>query len=486
MRLSALAEGYEILGQDRDVSCVSDDSRRIIAGGLFVAVPGTQDDGHRYIADAVQRGAGTVVAERIDGVPESIARIRVPEARQALAGIAARFYGHPARELTLIGFTGTFGKTSTSDVLRALMAAAGTRVGVLGSLGARYDGFHQDTGGLTTPAPVELHRALRGLRDAGAETVIMEVTSHALLMKRAGGVRFAGGLLAAIQPGEHTDFHRTFDDYLEAKRLFLDYLAPDAMLAYDADNPAARGLAGTRPQGRAAGFSLEAASADLVFSEIRLDRSGARFRIAGPLVGEPRHISSALLGTGHLRNVALALTSALAGGIDPAVAAAVLETVQPLPRRMERYTVAGRTVLDDTAAHPQSFRAAFEVAALLRTGRLIVVYAVRGNRGAGINASNADALGALAIAHAADAFILTTSSEATTVTDRVAREELTAARAALSTRGIPFVFEEHLSDAAAAALDASGAGDLVMLLGAQGMNQGRAMLMAAARRGDAA
>ena len=175
-------------------------------------------------------------------------RVTVPDSRAALATLAARFHGEPARSLHLIGFTGTFGKTSTSDILRALLAAAGGRPGVLGSLGARFQSFHEDGRGLTTPAPVELHGALRGLAGAGADTVIMEVTSHALRMRRVDGLTFGGGLLAAIKPGEHTDFHRSYEDYLDAKRLFLRYLSPDAMLAYDADNPGACELAAARAQ----------------------------------------------------------------------------------------------------------------------------------------------------------------------------------------------------------------------------------------------
>jgi UDP-N-acetylmuramoyl-L-alanyl-D-glutamate--2,6-diaminopimelate ligase len=351
---------------------------------------------------------------------------------------------------------------------------------VLGSLGARYAGFLDEGNGLTTPAPVELHRALRGLGDAGADTVIMEVTSHALRMRRIDGLTFSGGLLAAIRGGEHTDFHRTFDDYLDAKRLFLDYLSPDATLAYDADDRGARELAAARAMGRSVGFSLDGRPADLSFSEVRLDGAGSQFWIDGPLAAGRRHVSSALLGSGHLRNVALALTYALASGVEPAAAANVLGTLRPLPRRMEPYGVAGRTVLDDTAAHPDSFRAAFAVARLLPHERMVVVYAVRGNRGADINARNAEALGDLAAEYLADAVLLTASSDTVAVTDRVSPQELDAARAALSKRGRAFVVHRTLREAVAQALDRTRPGDLILLIGAQGMNQGKQLLLSSA------
>ena len=480
MLLSALASDFIVHGPDRDVTSITEDSRKVTAGGLFVAIPGTAQDGHGYIADALQRGAGAVVAERIDGLPDSIARIAVPDSRRALAVLAARFFGMPARDLELVGFTGTFGKTSTSEVLRSLLASAGGRPGVLGSLGAKYGPFHDAGSGLTTPAPVELHRALRGLRDAGAGTVIMEVTSHALRMQRVAGLSFDGGLLAAIKPGEHTDFHRTYEDYLDAKRLFLDYLASGGTLAYDDDNRGARELATSRVTGRSVGFSLEGRSTDLMFGDLTLDASGARFSIAGPLAGGRHLLSSALLGMGHLRNVALALTFALARGVDVAEAATVLAALHPLPRRMERYAVLGRTVLDDTAAHPDSFRSAFTVADLLPHDRLIVVYAVRGNRGADINSRNAASLGDLTAEHFADVLILTTSDDAVGDVDRVAVDELAATREALERRGRDFVVHRTLNEAVADALERSRAGDLILLIGAQGMNQGRRMLLSSA------
>ena len=274
MRLSSLLLGLATVDVNPDVTAITEDSRRVTGGAVFVAISGYAEDGHAYIPDASRRGAVAVVTDRA-GQHElgDAVLVRVHDSRSALATMAARFYREPARDLHMIGFTGTFGKTSTSDVLRALLAPAGLRPGVLGSLGARYRDFQAGSDGLTTPAPVQLHRALRGLLDAGADTVIMEVTSHALRMRRAEGITFRGGLLAAIRPGEHTDFHRSYEDYLEAKRLFLQYLAPDALLAYDADNHGARQLVSSRDAGRSIGFSLDGRAADLIFSHVRASES---------------------------------------------------------------------------------------------------------------------------------------------------------------------------------------------------------------------
>ncbi|HXW08185.1 MAG TPA: Mur ligase family protein [Vicinamibacterales bacterium] len=478
MRLSTLAAdlGSAPLESDPEISGLTEDSRRVAPGMLFVAVPGTALDGHAYIAEAVNRGAVAVVAERAGTVPAGVPVVRVPSARAALAVLAARFSNHPADGLHLIGFTGTFGKTSTSEILRRLLEAGGVPTGVLGSLGARYRSFHDPGTGLTTPAPVELHRSLAGLRAAGAGTVIMEVTSHALTLGRVRGVTFAGGLLAGILPGEHTDFHRSYEDYVAAKRLFLEYLAPDAMLAYDADNRAARMLA--RDVGRAAGFSLAGRDADLQFYDVLADRHGATFSLGGRAVGRGSgtRLHSTLLGQGHLRNVALALTYALEAGVPLEAARDVLGSLEPLRRRMERFAMAGRTVLDDTAGHADSLRATFDVASLLPHDRVAVVYALRGRRGAEINRQNALALAGLVALHGAEPLIVTAAVDGTGPADKVEEPEIDATRQALVSRGRRFIWHDALASAVQDALVRTAPGDLIVLVGAQGMNRGREFL----------
>jgi UDP-N-acetylmuramoyl-L-alanyl-D-glutamate--2,6-diaminopimelate ligase len=473
MRLSDLARGFDITGGNPDVTGLTEDSRRIRPGMLFVAVRGTALDGHAYVGDAVARGAAAIAAERLDGVPPGMATVCVESGRRALATFAARFYEEPARDLRLIGFTGTFGKTSTSEILRALLEAEGARPGVLGSLGARFGTFHDPGTGLTTPAPVELHRALRALGAAGADSVIMEVTSHALRMGRVDGLRFSGGLLAAIRPGEHTDFHHSYAHYVEAKRLFLQYLSADALLAYDADNRAARQLAAEARVARTAGFTLAGRDADLIFYDVVVDAAGARFTIEGSLAPGRRTLQSALLGRGHLRNVALALTYALGAGVSLDAAERVLRTLSPLRRRMERYAAGGRTVLDDTAAHPESLAATLEVAAMLPHERTALVYAVRGSRGADINRRNALALADLSAEHGVETLVITSAEDVTGPADRVTPEEASAVKDALHERGRHFVWRDTLRDAIDGALAATRPGDVIVLVGAQGMNAGR-------------
>jgi UDP-N-acetylmuramoyl-L-alanyl-D-glutamate--2,6-diaminopimelate ligase len=475
--LGALGLPPSAVRDDVEVTSVTEDSRRVRPGSLFVAVRGTALDGSAFIADAVARGAAAVVAEHGAAAAGGVFIHRVASARDALATLAAAFYGWPARELSLVGFTGTFGKTTTSDVLRALLESAGHPTAVLGSLGARFRDRHLPTSGLTTPAPAELNRILRVLADAGARTVVMEVTSHALRLGRVEGLAFDNVMLGAIMPGEHTDFHNSYADYVSAKGRLLAYARPEGVLVYDRDNAAARRLAGGAPSSRRAGLSLlgadERAPGDVTLRRVELDGSGVEFDVRG------RRVRSALLGRHNVRNAGLAITAALALGADLGTIADTMPRVPALHRRMRLTTLAGRRLLDDTAGHPESLAAAFEAAALVPHERLIVAYALRGSRGASINEENGRALGDLALLHDAALLVVTPAADTAGPPNQVSPEEAAAGRAAIAARGCRYEWHDTIAAAMAAVAAAAQPGDLVLLVGAQGMDRGGVLLAAA-------
>jgi UDP-N-acetylmuramoyl-L-alanyl-D-glutamate--2,6-diaminopimelate ligase len=265
---------------------------------------------------------------------------------------------------------------------------------------------------------------------------------------------------------------------VSAKRLFLQYLSADAVLAFDADNRAARQLASEAIVGQRSGFSLEGRKAAVELRDVVLDARGAHITLDG------RRMRSALLGRGHLRNVALALAYARATGVELDTAEAVLDSLSPLRRRMESSAAAGRTILDDTAGHPDSLAAAYEVAGMLAADlaggrRLLVAYAVRGNRGVDVNRRNARALADLAALHRADRLIVTASADRAGEHDRATPDEIDATRQVLDERGQRYVWHETLTAAMADVAASSAPGDLVVLLGAQGMDAGRELLVAA-------
>jgi UDP-N-acetylmuramoyl-L-alanyl-D-glutamate--2,6-diaminopimelate ligase len=473
MRLSSLAKGYPLgaLPRDPDITLVTEDSRKVRPGALFVAIAGTRQDGHGYIREALDRGASVIVVERRDALPAGVAGIVVPSARQALAVLSSRLNGDPARALHLIGFTGTFGKTTTSDILRALLEVTGRRVGIIGSLGLRFGSLADSGDGLTTPSPPELHQELATLRDAGADTVIMEVTSHALRLGRVEGLTFRGGLLSAIVPGEHTDFHHSYEDYVAAKRRLISHLSSDGVLAYDADNRAARRLAADATVAVRSGFTAGGSGNGLhVIDDIRIDADGASFTI------DREPVRSALLGRPNVRNAALAASYAMAVGVRLDTIRSTFASLTPLPRRMERTVCAGRILLDDTSGHPDSLMSLFEVAALISREQLWIAWAIRGSRGVEVNRRNALALADYAALHEAAALIVTAAEDVTEPKDTVTGEEVEAVRLALELKGRPHAFHGSMAAAMRDVAERARAGDLIVLTGAQGMNSGASLL----------
>ncbi len=217
------------------VSMVTADSRQVAPGALFVAVDGVAVDGHRFIPSAVSAGASVIVAERIpDGLPEGVTAIRVPDSREALGRLASRYYDDPSEALTLVGVTGTNGKTTTATLLYEMARLMGHKAGLISTVANIVD-EKSVPADHTTPDPVSLNRLLREMADAGCTFAAMEVSSHAADQHRIAGLTFAGGIFTNLTR-DHLDYHKTFDAYLKAKKSFFDMLPPEAFALVNADD----------------------------------------------------------------------------------------------------------------------------------------------------------------------------------------------------------------------------------------------------------
>lgn len=216
-----------------DVTGVSQDSRKVKPGDLFVAVPGTKEDGAQFVGEAVSRGAVAVVSEK--SLSSQVPFFKVSNARKALALIAANFHGRPADKLTMLGVTGTNGKTTTTYLLEAMATAAYSSTGVIGTLGYKVGGQFHPTAH-TTPDPLELHRILKEMVDAGVETVVMEVSSHALLQERVHGITFKAAAFTNLTR-DHLDYHKDLEEYFQAKRkLFVENLSQTGVAVVNGDD----------------------------------------------------------------------------------------------------------------------------------------------------------------------------------------------------------------------------------------------------------
>ena len=232
----ASVEVLQVVGDlQTEIVGLNYDSRRVAAGDCFFAVVGVQSDGHNYIPQAVERGACAVVCERIPESPaEGVCYVRVADTNAAMADMAAAFYDHPSRELQLVGVTGTNGKTTTATLLYDLFRMLGYRAGLISTVVYRV-GEREIESTHTTPDSIRLNAMLREMVNVGCDYCFMECSSHAIVQDRIRGVRFVGGIFTNLTH-DHLDYHKTFAEYLRAKKLFFDHLPKEAFALTNIDD----------------------------------------------------------------------------------------------------------------------------------------------------------------------------------------------------------------------------------------------------------
>jgi UDP-N-acetylmuramoyl-L-alanyl-D-glutamate--2,6-diaminopimelate ligase len=473
----ARAAGIPLAGRDVEITGIATDSRTVNPGELFVAVPGSNSHGMAFVPAALERGAVAVCGSGpVPGVPTLLSG----NPRRALAALAAAFHGFPAHELPLIGITGSLGKTSTALLLEAALREGGMHPGVIGSLGVRFDGESRDTG-MTTPEATEIHASLRRFVDSGAGVAVMEVTTHAIVQERVAGLLFALGIMTNLVPDEHLEYHPTPEHYIRTKARFFDLLAERASLIINCDDETVRSLTASlhRPIIHVSGAGT--ADAHVQARGVTLGSGGSTFEIAvnKPILRpdgssiEPIAfpVELSLLGRQQVTNAVLAATAALLTGVAPDAIRRAYATMPHVRRRMEVVHARDPVVIDDTVGNPASIRAVFETAASIPSRRTFVVYAVRGSRGLTINKCNAEALAECLQAQPAT-LVMTPSDDTADDRNRVTDDEWTTVIATLREHGIVFRAEETLRTAVASVVNEAGPGDLVLLLGAQGMDAG--------------
>ena len=219
----------------REICGVQIDSRQVTEGHLFMAVRGTVADGHNYIGKAVEKGAVAVLCEEIPAEQNAdVTYVRVENVEQVVGQVATTFYGDPTSKLKLVGVTGTNGKTTIATVLYEMFRYMGHKAGLLSTVCNYVDGEAIPTEH-TTPDPITLNALLAKMVEAGCEYAFMEVSSHSVVQNRIGGLTFAGGLFTNITR-DHLDYHKTFENYIKAKKLFFDNLPANAFAITNADD----------------------------------------------------------------------------------------------------------------------------------------------------------------------------------------------------------------------------------------------------------
>jgi UDP-N-acetylmuramoyl-L-alanyl-D-glutamate--2,6-diaminopimelate ligase len=375
------------------------DSRKVAALCAFVALKGQSTDGHLFIDEARRRGAAVVISEELPRM--DVPWIQVANARRALALLSSALFGRPADALSMLGITGTNGKTTTAYLVEAALRAAGQPTGLVGTVEYRYAGHVQEAS-RTTPESSDLQALFREMVDAGCRSVVMEVSSHSLALDRVYGCAFDVGVFTNLTR-DHLDFHGDMETYFLAKqRLFAEYLKPNGVAIVNVDDERGAAIA-EGCQAKVWTLSLERV-ADLCAREIELSLEGTRFRALTPM-GE-WSIESPLIGRFNVQNLLSALGAALAVGIAPAPAVAGLQSLRGVPGRLERID-GGQNfkVFVDYAHTDDALRKLLEAVRQLKPRRVLTLFGCGGDR----DATKRPLMGAVA-ARLSDVVIVTSDN----------------------------------------------------------------------------
>ncbi|HEX6230324.1 MAG TPA: UDP-N-acetylmuramoyl-L-alanyl-D-glutamate--2,6-diaminopimelate ligase [Actinomycetota bacterium] len=424
----------------RDLCYRSDEA---VPGSLFFCIRGSRVDGHGFASAAVARGAVALVVER--WVPSGVAQVLVPSVRGAMGPISAAFFERPGDRMTMVGVTGTNGKTTTTYLLEAVFRAAGLVPGVVGTTGVRIDGrpipFPR-----TTPEAPDLQRLLSQMTGAGVQAVAMEVSSHGLHQRRVDGLRYACAVFTNLTQ-DHLDYHASMDEYFEAKaRLFTPAMSDRAVVNHDSSE----GRRLVRSDLETITYGLDA-GADVRATDVETSAEGIAFRVG------PVRIRSSLRGLFNVENCLAAFATAGVLGIDEGTAAGAISAVEQVPGRVEAVE-AGQEflVMVDYAHTPDSLANVLRTARALATGRLIVVFGCGGDR----DRAKRPLMGQVATA-AADLAVITSDNPRSEDPATIIEEIEPGARRG----GGDYLVEADRRSAIRLALSRARAGDVVVIAG---------------------
>jgi len=348
---------------------ISSNSKEVREGYVFVAIKGTQVDGHDFVEEALQRGALYALVEREVGIKDPRI-IKVEDTRKALGELASLFYGEVSKRLKIVGITGTNGKTTTTHIIESILNKAGIKTGLMGTIYYRLGEKIYEYEGRTTPDPIKWHSTLKAMWEEGASAVVCEVSSHALDQKRIWGTDFyMVGFTNLSQ--DHLDYHGTMEDYFLAKaRLFEEYAYTYAVI--NEDDPYGKRLKAIAKNPRTYGRE-----GDLKILDFQTDFEGSRLRVE--YEGKVYDFFSNLRGNFQAYNLSLGILVGFLWGLESQAIQEGIRQVQ-VPGRFETYKGKGFVVIIDYAHTPDALEKVLRTARALCKNRLIVVFGAGGNR----------------------------------------------------------------------------------------------------------
>lgn len=437
-----------------DVRGLAYDSRQVERGDLFLALTGLKAAGSDFAADAIARGAVAVVADAPASGPTDVTWIVVDEARQAMAVLADEFYEHPSRSMTVVGITGTNGKTTTAYLLRSLFEAAGIKSGLLGTV-SYFAGDEEFTSSRTTPESPDVQRMFRLMVDRGCGACVMEVSSHALALKRVDETRFAAAVFTNLTR-EHLDYHKDMESYFAAKRRLFEMLPPGAPGVINLDDP--RGDALAKATSRPVTYAINK-PADVTPGPLTLSWEGLEFDVRTPRGSV--HVRSRLIGRPNVSNILAAVATATELDVPFAAIERGLAELVGVPGRFQVVSDRGDgiTVVVDYAHTDDALRNLLETARPLALSRLITVFGCGGDR----DRTKRPLMGAVA-ARLSDVVVVTSDNPRSEDPARII-EEIKRGVQSSDRDTITFLAIADRAEAIEQAIKLAEPGDLVLLAG---------------------
>jgi len=461
-----------------NVNGITSDSRKVKKGYAFIAIKGEKKDGNDYIDSAIENGAVIIYSEK-EIAGKSIPIIKVENARKTLANLLNMFYDYPSQKLSLIGVTGTNGKTTTTHIIEEIFRNAGFKTGLIGTLGIKINGVTV-LSSLTTPEPEVLFNKLNEMVQQGVQVVIMEVSSHGLKFHRTYGLEFDIAIHTNIEL-DHMNIHKDIDDYIKTKKMLFDSLKRNKISILNIDDNNAMKLIINNDKTLILTYGLNS-KATITASSLELGKEVC-FTVClqrglttlNRTEIEPLEfpVKINLMGKHNVYNSLAAIGVALYFGISVDTISSSLSDFHGVYRRLDKIYDKDFLVIDDFSHNPSGYEAVFETIQGLDFNKIILVNAIRGNRGTEINEYNAKVICTWSKIIGSIEIILSMSEDTVGEYDRVNDEEMSIYQKVFDMNSIPYSVCITLEEAIAKALKDVAKRDIILLLGAQGMNKGK-------------
>lgn len=380
MKLKELLKSVEYESPDLDIDDIeiegiACDSRAIKRGYLFIAIDGTKLDGHKFANEAIDRGAIAVVVQKDVVLSDGFPKIYVKDSRVALAKIANEFYGRPSEKIKCIGITGTNGKTTISYLMDSILTTAGHRVGIVGTINYRV-GKRIIPATNTTPGPIELHNFMNEMVRNSIDFVVMEVSSHSLDQRRVEGIKYAVGIFTNLT-GDHLDYHRTFDEYFDAKAKLFEGLDDGSYAVINVDDEWGRKLL-KRSKGKITTYGIKS-DAEFLATCVDLSLGGTKFVVEAP--NRKMDISTKLIGLHNIYNIAASIAAGVRLGLPLDLIKVGVENIVSVPGRLEAIDCGQpfKVFVDYAHTDDALYNVLFTLKPLI-SKRIIVVFGCGGER----------------------------------------------------------------------------------------------------------